>query len=197
MVAIQDHYPRFSPAEYLAWEERQELRYEYVKGEVYAMTGGSVNHGRIGGNFYYLLRNHLRGTDCLALNSDVKVQIEKFRDYVYPDVSVTCHPVDLQATKSIANPCVIIEVLSPSTEAYDRGNKFSNLYQNLSSLREYVLVSSEEMAICIYRQTDRGSWEIVIYRGGETVTLQSIGFTCLIEEVFEGISFDHQNSLEN
>jgi Uma2 family endonuclease len=193
MVALQDRYPKFTPAEYLAWEEKQELRYEYVKGEVYAMTGGSVNHGRIGGNFYYMLRSHLRGKDCLVLNSDVKVQIENSSNYVYPDVSVTCHPADLQATKSVDRPCLIVEVLSHGTEAYDRGNKFNNLYRNLSSLREYVLVSSEEIAISLYRKTERERWEIVSYRGGNVVELESVSFTFQIEDLFEGIILDREN----
>jgi Uma2 family endonuclease len=191
MVAVRSHFPRFTPAEYLEWEEQQQFRHEYINGEVYAMTGGTVNHSEIAMNFGTILRNHLEDSGCRVLGSDAKVNIQASDDYVYPDLSVTCDPRDRNATKFISHPCLIIEVLSPSTEAYDRGNKF-NLYRRADSLQEYILVSTAEIAIDIYRKNDRGRWEIINYRPGDPIELESINLTLPIERVFKGIVFELQ-----
>jgi Uma2 family endonuclease len=118
VVAAQENPPqKFTPEEYLDWEEQQSIKHEYLGGQVYAMTGGTVNHGQIAANFIFLLANHLKGgKKCRLLSSDVKVEILKFREYFYPDVNVTCDDRDKTATKLIGYPCLIIEVLSPSTE---------------------------------------------------------------------------------
>jgi Uma2 family endonuclease len=189
MVAAYQNSPRFTPDTYLAWEEQQELRHEYLDGEVYAMTGGTVNHGRIAANFIILLGNHLRGGGCLVQTSDVKVGIQESNDYVYPDVSVTCDELDRAATKFISYPCLIIEVLSPSTEAYDRGGKF-RLYRRSSSLRDYVLVNANKIEIDLYHKNDRGKWEISNYVAGDAVELESINLTFPVDRVFEGITFN-------
>ncbi len=188
MVAALEHLPKLTPTEYLDWEEQQELRYEYVHGEIYAMAGGTLNHSRIGGKIYYLLQNHLQGGRCQALNSDAKVQIKESKDYVYPDVSVTCHAGDFSATQFISNPCLIVEVLSPGTEAYDRGDKFA-LYRSLTSLQEYMLVSSKKLAIDLYRRIAINKWELTSYGAGEAIELQSIDLTLLVDRVFEDVSF--------
>ncbi|WP_309741433.1 Uma2 family endonuclease [Chamaesiphon sp. OTE_20_metabat_361] len=193
MVAVREHFPRFTPAEYLEWEEQQEFRHEYINGEVYAMTGGTVNHSEIAMNFGTILRNQLEDSGCRVLTSDARVSIQNSSDYVYPDLSVTCDPGDRGATKFISHPCIIIEVLSPSTEAYDRGNKF-NLYRRAASLQEYILVSTTEIAIDIYRKNERGRWEINNYRAGEPLELASISLTFPIERVFKGIVFDPESA---
>jgi Uma2 family endonuclease len=189
MVAAYKNSPRFTPDEYFAWEEQQELRHEYLDGEVYAMTGGTVNHGQIAANFIILLGSHLRGGGCRVLTSDVKVGIPESNDYVYPDVSVTCDELDRAATKFISYHCLIIEVLSPSTEAYDRGGKF-RLYRRSSSLRDYVLVNANKIEIDLYHKNDLGKWEISNYVAGDAVELESINLTFSIDRVFEGITFN-------
>jgi Uma2 family endonuclease len=191
MVAVREYLPRFTPEEYLAWEKTQDLRHEYLDGEVYAMTGGTVNHGSITVNVSTILRNHLEDGGCRVLSSDVKVAIQASNDYVYPDVSVTCDEEDRRATKFISRPCIIVEVLSPSTEAYDRGSKF-NLYRRSTSLQEYILVSTQEIAIDMYRKNDRGRWEILSYRSNDTIELDSIDLKFPIDRVFKGIVFDPQ-----
>jgi Uma2 family endonuclease len=196
MVAVQEIIPRFTTAEYLEWEEKQTSRHEYLNGKIYAMTGGTVNHGQISVNLSTILRNHLKDRGCRVLSSDVKVNVYKSDNYIYPDISITCDERDQRATKFISHPSMIVEVLSPSTEAYDRGNKF-NLYQRSPVLQEYVLVSTTEIAIDIYRKNDRDRWEIISYRAGEIVELESINLTIPIEEVFEGILFDEQPELSN
>ena len=189
MVALREHSPRFTPEEYFIWEEQQKCKYEYIDGEVYAMTGGSLNHSEIATNFCAILKTHLRGSGCRVLNSDAKVNIHQSNDYVYPDLSVTCDERDRSTTKFISYPCLVVEVLSPSTEAYDRGNKFK-LYRQSSSLREYILISTDEIAIDLYRKNDRGEWQIINYVAGESIELQSVNLTFEVDQVFEDITFN-------
>ncbi len=189
MIAAREDFPRFTPEEYFAWEEQQELRHEYIDGEVYAMTGGTVNHGRIAANFIAMLIPHLRGGSCCLQTSDVKVAIAESDDYVYPDISISCDNRDRTATKFISHPCLIVEVLSPSTEAYDRGDKF-RLYRRSPSLQDYVLVNASKIAIDIYHKNNSDRWEILNYVAGDAIELASVSLTFPIEEIFEGIVFE-------
>ncbi|WP_309730908.1 Uma2 family endonuclease [Chamaesiphon sp. OTE_75_metabat_556] len=188
MVAVRDNTPRFTPEEYFAWEEQQLEKHEYLGGEVYAMTGGTVNHSRIALKFGALLDNHLSGGVCQTANSDCRVNIVESNDYTYPDISVTCDDRDKITTQYITYPCLIIEVLSKSTEAYDRGGKF-RMYRQNPVLQDYVLVSSEKIEIDLYRKTESGSWEIINYQVGDTIKLKSVNLTFPIERIYEGISF--------
>lgn len=192
MIAVREHFPRFTPEEYFAWEEQQLERHEYIDGEVYAMSGGTIIHSQISSNFNRLLGNHLRGSGCRTLNSDARVSILASSHYVYPDVSITCDERDRTTPKYITYPCLIVEVLSPSTEAYDRGNKFK-LYRRNPCLQEYVLVDAETMAIELFRKTDGGSWQIIDYEPGDMVELASIKLTFQIEQVYEDIVFAPEN----
>jgi Uma2 family endonuclease len=189
MIAVRESFPRFTPEEYFAWEEQQLERHEYIDGEVYAMSGGSINHGDIALNFGALLKNHMRGSGCKTLNSDCRVNIVGSTDYVYPDLSVTCDERDKISTQYITYPCLIIEVLSPSTEAYDRGDKFA-LYRHSPILEEYVLVSANKVRIDIYRKNERDRWEIFNYTAGDSIELESVNFTFQIEAIFEEITFE-------
>jgi Uma2 family endonuclease len=196
MIAIREKFPRFTPEEYFAWEEQQLERHEYIDGEVYAMTGGSVNHSDIALNFGALLKSHMRGSGCKTLNSDCRVNIVESNDYVYPDLSVTCDERDKITTQYITYPRLVVEVLSPSTEAYDRGDKFS-LYRRSPILQEYVLVSTDKIKIDIYRKNDRDRWEIFNHTAGDSlaqpfgtkIELESINLTFQIEAIFEEIIF--------
>jgi Uma2 family endonuclease len=188
MIAALEQFPQLTPTEYLEWEEKQEFKYEYVDGKIRAMTGGTLNHSQISGNFYYILQTHLRGSGCRVLTSDAKVQIAAASNYVYPDISVTCDDRDKTATKFIDHPCLIVEVLSSSTEAYDRWEKF-NLYRRSDTLQDYVLVDTNRMEIALYSKNDQGKWEIIRYVAGDLVELKSINLTFPIEQVFEEITF--------
>jgi Uma2 family endonuclease len=191
MVAIKDNLPRFTPEEYFAWEERQLEKHEYIGGEVYAMTGGSVNHSQIAVKFVSMLDNHLSGSGCKTLNSDCRVNIVESNDFTYPDISVTCDDRDKNTTKYITYPCLLVEVLSPSTEAYDRGGKF-RMYRQNPVLQDYVLVSSEKIEIDLYRKTESGSWEIINYQAGDKIELNSINLTFPIERIYEGINLNQE-----
>ena len=189
MVALKEHFPKFTPEEYFAWEEQQLERHEYIDGEVYAMSGGTIAHGEVAGNFLALLKAYLRGSGCKTLNSDCRVSIVGATKYVYPDISVTCDDRDKTTAQYVTYPCLIVEVLSPSTEAYDRGNKFK-MYRRNPSLQEYVLVSVDAIEIELFRKTETGDWRIINYQAGDMVELKSVNFTCQIEQIYEDIVFN-------
>jgi Uma2 family endonuclease len=195
MIAAREHFPRLTPEEYFAWEEQQLVRHEYIDGEVYAMSGGTIDHSDIAGNFLVLLKAHLRGSGCKTLNSDARVNILESSHYVYPDVSVTCDDRDKTTAQYITYPCLVVEVLSSSTEAYDRGNKFK-LYRRNPCLQEYVLVSAESMAIELFRKVG-DNWSIIDYEPGDVVELASINLTFPIEQVYEDIVFSAENHSES
>ncbi|MDY7005126.1 MAG: Uma2 family endonuclease [Cyanobacteriota bacterium] len=189
MIAEPQNYRKMSPEEYLEWEAKQELRYEYIDGEILAMTGGTIPHTKIYLNFYTALRPHLRQRGCEAYVSDVKVQANENSRYFYPDLVVTCHPDDLKARDFIQHPTVIVEVLSPSTTGYDRGEKFK-YYRQIPSLQEYVLVDSESNSVEIYRRGEGKMWFCNYYEAGEAIALESIEFQCSIEVLYEGVTFE-------
>ena len=188
MVAAREHCPKLTPEEYFAWEEQQEIKHEYFDGEVFAMSGGTQNHGRISVRIVSLIDNHLDEGDCVVFNSDVRVKIQESEKYTYPDASVTCDRRDRETPQFVAHPCTIVEVLSPSTEAYDRGDKFE-LYRKSTSLREYVLISANKIAIDLHRKDDFDRWQSIYYRVGDTVELESINLTFPIELIYRGIQF--------
>jgi Uma2 family endonuclease len=188
MIATQERHP-MSPQDYFDWEAKQELRYEYFEGDVFAMTGGSIAHGRLGLNISSLLKAQLRGKGCITLNSDCKVGITENGPFTYPDVSVTCDDQDKTAQQFILFPTLIIEVLSPSTEAYDRGGKFT-LYRRISSLQEYVLIGSQVQSVEVFRRTDSGSWDFMAYEPGDEVPLRSLGLRLAIADIYEDVTLD-------
>lgn len=177
--------PRLTSQEYLEWEVQQPLRYEYFNGEVFAMAGGTLPHADIALNLASLLREPLRGR-CKVRNSDAKVGITEDGPFTYPDLSISCDERDRSARQFMRYPCVIIEVLSPSTEAYDRGGKFA-LYRRLPTLQEYVLVSSETKTVEIFRQNDVGEWRFIPYSEGDTIELVSLGITLSLNAIYEDV----------
>ncbi|WP_250121225.1 Uma2 family endonuclease [Chroococcidiopsis sp. CCMEE 29] len=175
-----------APQEYLEWEEHQEIKHEYVNGEVFAMTGGTIPHNDIALNLATGLKNHLRGSRCRVNMADVKVCVSEDGSFHYPDVVVSCDESDRQAIKFIRYPCLIVEVLSPSTEAYDRGGKFTQ-YRRIQTLREYVLIDAEKISIECFRLNDRGFWELHPYEQGNEVHLTSVDFRFPISLVYEDV----------
>jgi len=191
VIAARDNDRYFTPEEYFSWEEQQLERHELIDGRVYAMSGGTQNHSAIKLNVASLIRSHLRGSPCRVFNSDLKVNILNTPNYTYPDLSVTCDDRDREHPLYITYPCLIVEVLSDSTEAYDRGKKFEK-YRRNPNLVDYVLVSSDEIAIDIYHKNDAGEWVILSYREGDMVEFQSINLSLPIEQLYEEIVFDIQ-----
>ncbi len=188
MIDMQDSFPKLTPEAYFEWEAKQELCYEYLDGEVYAMSGRTVNHGQIASNSIVLLGSHLRGSGCRVLTSDVRIKIQRSAKFVYPDISVSCDDRDKNATQFISYPCLIVEVLSPSTEAYDRGKKF-NWYRQSDSLQDYVLVNADKIEIDLYQRLDGDKWKINTYVEGDLIELKGINLTFSIAQLYEGITF--------
>ncbi|MBD2233057.1 Uma2 family endonuclease [Phormidium tenue] len=178
-------YPSLTPQAYFEWEAQQELRYEYFDGDVFAMAGGSLPHADIALNIASLLRSQLRGR-CKVRNSDAKVGITDNGPFVYPDISVTCDDRDRTAQKFSRYPCLIVEVISPSTEAYDRGGKFA-LYRRLETLQEYVLVGSESKTVEIFRRDAQGNWMFIPHQENDEIQLTSVGVTVSMAEIYADV----------
>ena len=186
MIAVKENFPQLTPEEYFTWEEKQLNKHEYINGEVYAMSGGSKNHSLISVRFITLFSNHLESSGCETGNSDLRVNIVESNDYTYPDVSVTCDERDKTTTQYITYPCLIVEVLSGSTEAYDRGGKF-RMYRNNPVLQDYLLVSSTKIEMDLYHKKDTGEWIIINYKEGDTVELKSINLSFPVEQVYRSL----------
>ncbi len=198
MVAAKDNSPLLTSEEYFVWEEKQLEKHEYIDGQVYAMTGRSKNHSLLAVRCITMFSNHLEGSDCETVNSDMRVNIFKTNNYTYPDVSVTCDERDKTTTQYITYPCLIVEVLSNSTEAYDRGAKF-RMYSRNPVLRDYLLVSSTSMEIDLYHKNDAGEWIIINYQAGDTVELKSINLRFSVEQIYRGLNLgakEHNNGAE-
>ncbi|NEO87631.1 MAG: Uma2 family endonuclease [Spirulina sp. SIO3F2] len=193
MIAVPQ-FPVLSPSEYLCWEAKQSLKYEYVEGEIYTMTGGTLPHNSITLNLATALKMHLRGQNCKVFMADAKLQIIE-NVYIYPDVAVTCDPQDCQATDKIHHPKLIIEVLSPGTEAKDRGRKFYH-YRRLASLQEYWLVTPHTMQIEVYRLNASQRWELTTYVLDEErsqpeqvmIPIAAVGLDLSLAQVYEDVN---------
>lgn len=181
-----------SPQEYLALEEDSPIKHEYIDGEIYAMAGASDAHVTIAGNLFAMLRNHLRGTGCRVYMSDMKAFVEAADSFYYPDVMVTCDARD----KNIANhkkyPCLIVEVLSGTTEAFDRGEKFAS-YQKIPTLQEYILISQKRQRLDCFRRNREGLWVLQSYSAGSEITIESIDFKTSIDSLYEDVDFTNNN----
>jgi Uma2 family endonuclease len=168
---------RMSYTEYLAFETASDTRHEYVNGEVFAMAGGTITHGALTTAMSTALSNALRDRRCRVLSSDVRVRSKLTGISTYADVTVVCQKIEVDDDDphGVLNPSLIIEVLSDSTEAYDRGAKAAH-YRRIASLREYVLVSQGEPTIEVYRRNERRNWELFAEaRRGELAELTSCG----------------------
>ena len=186
MIAVKGNFPKLTPEEYFAWEEKQLEKHELINGQVYAMSGGSVNHSRIAIRFATMVDTHLDASNCITGNSDLKVKIFGTNNYTYPDVSVTCDDRDKTTDQYITYPCLIIEVLSPSTETYDRSGKF-RLYRKNPVLQDYLLVSSTSIEMDLYHKKE-DDWLIINYQAGYTVELKSINLSFPIEQIYRNLN---------
>jgi len=192
-MAVQ-HKHWISPEEYLEIDRASlNVRYEYADGRMYAMSGGTAEHAEIAINLIAILKAHLRGS-CRVLSSDVRVQVTE-QKYYYPDVSVSCHPEDKQKGIDIIHyPCLIIEVLSPSTETNDRGKKFRS-YRACPSIQEYVLISSRHQEVEVFhRQGDM--WAYHQYESGQEINLASIGLTISLADIYRDVNVSEQEPEE-
>jgi Uma2 family endonuclease len=172
-------------AEYIATEATAEVRHEYLRGEVFAMAGGSLEHAALASALARDVGIALQGKPCRAFSSDARVRIEATDMITYPDLSVVGGELrrSPQDERAILNPVVLFEVLSDSTEAYDRGAKASH-YRHIPSLKEYVLIAQDEPRIEVQRRNAAGRWEIHEFGRGERASLESLGVTLSVDELY-------------
>lgn len=186
MMIATPHSLPMSVEDYLVWESQQDLRYEFVDSTVFAMTGGTLPHNDIAINLLTALRPVVRAQGCRINMADAKVNIASTL-YRYPDLVVSCDERDRSAVNALQYPKLIVEILSPGTEALDRGEKFKE-YRMLPSLEEYVLVSSTEVNVEVYRRGEGRLWLYTAYQAGDSIRLESVGFDCSVELLYEGVS---------
>lgn len=175
-----------SYAEYLAAEAASEVKHEYLRGEVFAMAGGTADHARLSSQLITALTIAMHDRPCAVFTSDLRIRIDATDLSTYPDVSVVCGGLQHSAVDPIAatNPILIVEVLSDSTEAYDRGEKFAH-YRRLSSLREYLLVSQREPRIESYFRNAAGEWVLHEARAGERLSIRALeGVSLEIDAIY-------------
>lgn len=176
----------FDAAEYLRWEAEQPDKHEYVAGEVFAMGGASRRHVTVSGNLFAALSQVLDGSPCRVYMADMKVEVARNAVYFYPDVLVTSDPADHRADQAMTAPSLVAEVLSPSTAAYDRGEKFA-LYRSVVSLREYVLIDPDKKSVELYRRGDDGYWVLRDIVPDSPLELTSVGATVSWERLFRNV----------
>lgn len=155
------------------------------------MTGGTIPNGTIALNLATALKPHLRGSGCRVFNSDIKVGITEKGPFHYPNLSVSCDERDRAAIEFIEHPCLIVEVLSPSTEAYDRGGQFAH-YRTIKTLQEYVLIDADRVSVECFRLNTGGKWELTHYLAGEEVELTSVTFHCPIALLYEDVQIQQE-----
>jgi Uma2 family endonuclease len=183
--------PRLSPEEYLTIERNAERKSEFYAGEMFAMAGASEAHNLITVNVTRELSSQLRGRPCRTYAGDMRVKVSETGLYTYPDVAVACGEVQFEDTHrdTLLNPTVIVEVLSPSTEAYDRGEKFAQ-YLRLPSLQQYILIAQDRPRIERYRRSEEQEWIFSATDGLENTThLGSIGCDLVLADVYDRVEF--------
>lgn len=177
--------PLVALEEYVRLEETSDTKHEFLRGEVFAMAGGTPEHARLAAAMIGELRVALRGRPCVVYSSDLRVRIDATDLTTYPDATVVCGRLALSARdpKASTNPLLLVEILSDTTEAYDRGEKFAH-YRRLSSLREYVLVSQREPRIEVFRKNELGEWVLGEAVSGQRIRLSSLEIEIAVDDVY-------------
>jgi Uma2 family endonuclease len=184
MVKSRAAHRQYTIQEFVRLEEYSNVRHEYLAGQIYAMAGGTPEHGTWAANVIGLLTAQLRGRSCRVQTSDVRIRVRATGLDTYPDVSVVCGHAerDAEDPDAIVNPTVLVEILSPSTEEYDRGEKFEH-YRRIPSLREVVLVAHDGPRVEVFRAGE-GDWISISAERGQTVRLESLGCDLPVDEVY-------------
>ncbi|MBE9037720.1 Uma2 family endonuclease [aff. Roholtiella sp. LEGE 12411] len=188
IASPQQNY--LTPEEYLQIEEQNPVKHEYIDGYIYAMAGALDAHVTIAGNLFTLLRNHVRGSGCRVYIADMKARIESLNRFYYPDIMVTCDQRDQETPAYKRFPRLIVEVLSNSTEAFDRGDKFVD-YQVLESLQEYVLINTKRQRVECFRRNDQKLWVLQSYTSEhKAFRLSSVDFEETMAALYEDVVFE-------
>jgi Uma2 family endonuclease len=185
-----------SPEEYLEIERKAEYKSEYYHGEMFAMSGVSRKHDRINIQITFLIAQHLRGKKCEAFTANMRVLATASGLYTYPDLSVACEEpqfADAQVD-TLTNPALLVEILSPSTEDYDRGKK-AKLYRAIPSLQELLFITQDSCEVELYRRQPDGTWSLIEAIGLESaIALTSIGYTLSLRELYEKVLVESENA---
>jgi len=188
---VAQRIPLLTPAEYLRLERAATYRSEFFAGKMFAMAGGSPRHSLIKTNLVSELRSGLKGRPCTAFDSDLRVRVSATGLYTYPDASVICGELQFDDSErdTVLNPTLLAEVLSDSTEAYDRGKKFEH-YRQVASLQEYLLVSQDTPRVELHSRNPDGSWTPTIAIGlVQTLVLPALGVKLSMAEIYDKVVF--------
>ncbi|MBF0256473.1 MAG: Uma2 family endonuclease [Gammaproteobacteria bacterium] len=176
----------FTPEDYLAWEAEQAVKHEYLRGEVFAMTGVSIAHNKVNLNLALALKQRLRGGPCEVLMAEVKLQVEAADAFFYPDLMVTCAAEAKQDSHTVSRALLVAEILSPSTEAYNRGEKFAS-YRKLPSLQEYLLIDPDRLSVELFRRDASNHWVLYTFALEDQLELASLDLRIPVSELFEDL----------
>jgi Uma2 family endonuclease len=177
-----------SADEYIEFERASEQKHEYFQGEIFAMAGAGINHNIIFSNFFGQLSSRLKGNQCRPFGSDMRIYIPENSLFTYPDISVICGEITSSEKyeNSFLLPSVIIEILSPSTKNYDRGDKFK-LYRDIPTLKEYILIDSEAVGIEAFRINEHDHWELEEYKNvSGLLILHTVNLSFPLSEIYQG-----------
>jgi Uma2 family endonuclease len=195
MIALKSDY-YMSPEEYLEFEHHSDIKHEYIDGEVYAMAGTTKAHNTISLNLAILFREKLKNSNCQTFMADIKVNISNKKRFFYPDIVVTCDDNDDVNAYDIKFPKVIVEVLSESTEKFDRGKKFQ-YYRTIPSLQEYILISSQEYLIECFRRTNNDLWTLQTYQGLNAILrIENLAIDAPLSDIYATLSFDPVSEMQ-
>jgi Uma2 family endonuclease len=189
MIATPQLSTPVTPEAYLAWEASQETRHEFVDGEILAMTGGAIAHNDIALNCYRALYPSVKKQGCRLNVSDVKVQAKRGDRYFYPDLVISCHPDDLNATQYVQHPKVIIEVLSPGTTTHDRSRKL-RYYRQIASLQEYLLINTDQILVESYQRQTKEMWGYRDYDAEANLYIPSLAFEIPVSSIYENVTLE-------
>ena len=180
--------PKMTFDEYMAWENEQPDRHEFYRGEIYAMSGVRFANSRVTGNLFKRIDDHIDGTECTLFVENFKLRLADEACF-YPDLMVTCSQKFSMSDLTVTEPLLIIEVVSPSTERYDRGDKFT-YYRSFPTLREYALIDPDKRSVEVHTLTATGAWERTDQTGRAMLGLASIDLEIPLTQVFKGVTID-------
>ncbi|MDI1431554.1 Uma2 family endonuclease [Polyangium sorediatum] len=185
------HKLKYTFAEYVAYDEASETKHEYVDGEIHAMAGSTARHSLLTTGMSSALSQALRDRGCRVFSPDMRIRVQETGLATYPDVSVVCGKLefDPESSTTLTNPLLIAEVLSPSTEKYDRRQKF-NHYRLIPTLREYLLVSQDERHITHYTRNEDDTWTLRDVRLSQPLALRTLGVTLSLDDIYRGVFDD-------